>query len=617
MIIETLTLTNFRGVREMTLHFNARITVLVGVNGAGKSTVLDALAILLSWGAARISDPEHEGTKIPADDITNGTDYSFLGLELRHDEHDYAWSLLRRKPGFEVEAPETVRGESQFATSIRRRITETDARCSLPVMVLYPVGRTVRQVSPEPSRPNAEILEIYDGALSGQADFRAFFEWCREHDDIANEERSGQEWFIQNRSRIEEHADRLATLLATCLAEAGIETTELDTPRRKFLLHELRRAVKSQEYFEILYDFWAHAMPWAKSQSLQRLIQESYHLSSVMCDVDHAPRSMDRWASFVDWTLSGFLDIDNEDVHEPLPEIALLPFVRELLAFSLDWGGWWMSAAGRRRLQDIFRNQFPQAVQGRGAWHHECSALVERLRSVFANEAVQQGRNHNVASQKLNVVFHAVQTLVPEFTNLRISRKPSPRMLAQKDDETFDINQLSDGEKCLIAMVGDLARRLTMANPTMDNPLEGEGVVLVDEIDLHLHPTWQRTVVPRLLKTFPNVQFILSTHSPQVLSHVEDKSVFLLNQTADSGIVHVPLTEAYGQTYERLLEDVFGIPTRPDEIQHELELLFDLIQKNNVAEAREKFLELRRRIGADPDLTRADFLLHRKEETAR
>jgi len=73
-----------------------------------------------------------------------------------------------------------------------------------------------------------------------------------------------------------------------------------------------------------------------------------------------------------------------------------------------------------------------------------------------------------------------------------------------------------------------LARRLTLLNREVPDPLKGKGVVLIDELDLHLHPGWQRTVVANLEKTFPNCQFIITTHSPQILGELPAESVMLL-----------------------------------------------------------------------------------------
>ena len=123
---------------------------------------------------------------------------------------------------------------------------------------------------------------------------------------------------------------------------------------------------------------------------------------------------------------------------------------------------------------------------------------------------------------QLQAVRRAVERFLPGFTGLRVRRSPL-RMMVDKEREELIVNQLSDGEKCTLAMVGDVARRMAIANPGIRDPLEGEAVVLIDEIDLHLHPGWQRHIVGALRETFPNCQFLLSTHSPQILSHVESR----------------------------------------------------------------------------------------------
>ena len=124
-----------------------------------------------------------------------------------------------------------------------------------------------------------------------------------------------------------------------------------------------------------------------------------------------------------------------------------------------------------------------------------------------------------VGSTELAAVRRALKTFLPEFDGWRIRRSPL-RLEVKKDGKAFNVEQLSDGEKCTIALVGDLARRLVVANPELFNPLEGDGIVLVDEIELHLHPAWQKTILPRFMETFPNLQFIVTTHSPLVLAQL-------------------------------------------------------------------------------------------------
>jgi predicted ATP-binding protein involved in virulence len=142
----------------------------------------------------------------------------------------------------------------------------------------------------------------------------------------------------------------------------------------------------------------------------------------------------------------------------------------------------------------------------------------------------------------LEAVRQAIYALIPEFANLRVRRNPL-RMTVMKNAnnhvEEFSLEQLSDGEKCLLAMVGDLARRLALANPRLENPLKGNGIVLIDEIELHLHPEWQRQILPKLTSTFSNCQFIVTTHSPQIVSHVKPENVYCLTMT-EAGIQALP-----------------------------------------------------------------------------
>ena len=105
------------------------------------------------------------------------------------------------------------------------------------------------------------------------------------------------------------------------------------------------------------------------------------------------------------------------------------------------------------------------------------------------------------------------------FKNLRIRKVRDyifdpfeNALIITKDGLDIDVNQLSAGEKSVILLIADLAMRLTIANPSLENPLEGEGIVLIDEIDLHLHPQWQRNILPALLATFSKCQFIVTTH---------------------------------------------------------------------------------------------------------
>ena len=212
---------------------------------------------------------------------------------------------------------------------------------------------------------------------------------------------------------------------------------------------------------------------------------------------------------------------------------------------------------------------------------------------------------------QLRAVRIATERLIPGFKNLRVRRSPL-RIVVEKNEEELTVNQLSDGEKCTLAMVGDLARRMATANPHMPDPLAAEVVVLIDEIDLHLHPAWQRMIASNLPKTFPNCQFLLSTHSPAILGHLDPDSIWMLERTG-CGIEARRPSQAYGQAVGRVLEDIMDVPARPIEIGRKLDKLFLAIERGNLQEAKNILRKLKGKIGVDPDLVKADFLIRRKE----
>jgi len=215
-------------------------------------------------------------------------------------------------------------------------------------------------------------------------------------------------------------------------------------------------------------------------------------------------------------------------------------------------------------------------------------------------------------NRQLEAVRQAIYSLLDGFSNLRVRRSPL-RMTVTKQGQELIINQLSDGEKGLLAMVGDLARRLAIANPSLPDPLQGSGVVLIDEIELHLHPKWQREIIPALTRTFPNCQFIVTTHSPQVISQVKPEGIFILEKT-EEGIVARRPESSYGRDSNRILEDLMDVPERPQRIKDELRQLFRLIDNGDIEGAKQLRQQIEDEIGYDePEFVRADVLMRRKE----
>jgi len=425
MKIDTLSLKNFRAAKNLNLRFHESLNVFVGVNGAGKSTILDTLAIMLSWAVSRMKLSGASGRPITESDITNGAASSILDIKCMDKQNEIPWKLVKRRRGYAgTDEKSDLSVLSGYTKQMQTDIENSKEKINLPLFVYYPVNRAVFDIPLRIRGHHAfPLFAAYDESLTSGANFRTFFEWFREREDLENENR----------------------------------------------IHQMD------------------------------LFQKN-------------------------------------DILFPDPQL----------------------------------------------------------------EAVRA----------------ALSKFLPEFKNFTVRRSPL-RMEVEKNGELLTVNQLSDGEKCLIALVGDLARRLAIANPMMKQPLDGEGAVMIDEIDLHLHPKWQRMVIPKLKDVFSNLQFVISTHSPHVITHVQPESLFLLTLT-DKGIFCEQPIESYGKNVDRILEDLMGLETtRPDEISRELDNLFITIRDGKLNSAKDQISALRHKIGEDPELVKASVLIRRQESIGK
>jgi len=193
------------------------------------------------------------------------------------------------------------------------------------------------------------------------------------------------------------------------------------------------------------------------------------------------------------------------------------------------------------------------------------------------------GAEKPISLKHITVLRNAVEKFLPEFSNLRVIEiDGEPKLQIDKSSTPLDLKQLSDGERGILAMVFDIARRLSQANPELSNPLmDGKAIVLIDELDLHLHPRWQRTVVENLTRTFPNCQFIVTTHSPQIIPSVEPEQVILIK---GKEIIHPDRTKGMDSNW--ILKFLMESEDRPKESTKAIEKVESLINENKFKEAR-------------------------------
>lgn len=195
----------------------------------------------------------------------------------------------------------------------------------------------------------------------------------------------------------------------------------------------------------------------------------------------------------------------------------------------------------------------------------------------------QEDINYN--DPLLKSVRRAIEAMIGNVSNLRVKRNPV-RMVVDKLGKEIRVDLLSDGEKCTLAMFGDLARRLALANPGLTDPLKGKGIVLIDEIELHMHPQWQRKVLRVLRETFPNIQFMITTHSPQILGEADDSyNIFVLAETEKAGCVVESVKRMDGYDSNMILEKYMHTDSKNVSVKELVHKINKLISEKKYNEA--------------------------------
>ena len=218
----------------------------------------------------------------------------------------------------------------------------------------------------------------------------------------------------------------------------------------------------------------------------------------------------------------------------------------------------------------------------------------------------------NPTSRRVLKAFEeTVRRFLPDYKNLRAEGHGKPTLMINRGNMPLEVRQLSDGERGTLAMVLDLTRCIAQANPGLADPTaNAEAVVLIDEIDLHLHPQWQRRVVQNLTAAFPKCQFIATTHSPQVIGEVDHQRI----QIMGGGEVYTP-THSFGVDSSRVLEEIMDTAPRSERVQRILPEIAATIDAKKYKIARKLLAELKAEVGDnDPEVTRIETLLEFMEE---
>ncbi|SFU97641.1 AAA family ATPase [Pseudoduganella namucuonensis] len=243
-------------------------------------------------------------------------------------------------------------------------------------------------------------------------------------------------------------------------------------------------------------------------------------------------------------------------------------------------------------------------------------------------------RDFDYRHPDLDVVRGAiVRMLPPGFSNPRTEVRPLrfviDRIMPDGVTRTLRVNELSDGYRVVLGLAMDLARRMAQANSRaanggmqIVNPLDLPAIALIDEVDLHLHPSWQQKVLDDLMRTFRNTQFIVTTHSPQVISTVKREDIRVVGPDGAGRIIAAPpIAMTYGEPSGDVLQSVMMVDPQPPVTEKaDLQRLTEWVDQGRYqsSEATDLMQSLTAALGEQhPQLQRLRRSIHRQESLKR
>lgn len=249
--------------------------------------------------------------------------------------------------------------------------------------------------------------------------------------------------------------------------------------------------------------------------------------------------------------------------------------------------------------------------------------MLDWFKSNFQEVAV-----NNSSSAQLECVKSVIIKNIPGATNIKwVFSKDKIQTLHVVFDENTEtpFNYLSDGYRNLLAIFADIAYRCVTLNPHfgLEANTKTSGVVLIDELDLHLHPAWQQNIVKNLKTTFPNIQFVATTHSPFVIQEMEDNEVYKINSTADN--ILNPLRGMNRLGIEDIAEDIQDVETpnmskKREEMFKAAEEYYQLLDSAEKEKNLDKIQELKDRLDSITELYSDDVAYYaflKQERIAR
>jgi predicted ATP-binding protein involved in virulence len=255
--------------------------------------------------------------------------------------------------------------------------------------------------------------------------------------------------------------------------------------------------------------------------------------------------------------------------------------------------------------------QYPSRFDG----YRNCTAFeiqeTDLLKWFRAEVSASQQRRSETTA--LSVIKRAIVDCVEDAEDVYYDERYQEAIVVIKQMGPQMFSNLSDGQRVMLTLIGDLARRAITLNPHFEKDVLRltPGVVSIDELDLHLHPRWQRRVIHDLKKTFPKIQFIATTHSPQLVGEALPHEIRIL----EDGNVTMP-SHSFGIDSSRILEEVMNASPRNEQTKELLMKMAEQIDREELTEAKMTLGEVKQKLGQDdPEVTGANTLISLLEST--
>jgi len=511
MTINTLELTNVRGFTYAKLEFQPGFNLIVGINGVGKTTVLESLRIVLSQILTEIKVPIISKESFKKSDININTNQLQVNTNFSIDEVDY--DFIYSKSVKEVIYKE-VESNTSHNKSIRRGIVAQNSILAQKSVDLQKLKQAlsvkealeslikenvIEEIDYNEEKKLIDILSNYDSKINSDNDYLDFLKVLSEKDFESSLKTLQENKDIQKKIQLlQEEINKLSeTISKSSLIPSRLEGIQQDDST------DFKSKINRKHNNNLLGIYFSTKRSLMVNQT-SKIVKSKFIYA----------------AAYVD-TLS------------------------EVRSFNIK----------------MFADWF-------------------KVRKTLAEE----NPTNNNYNKVINLIEEAIYTFLPEFSDLDLIEDEISGELTfciTKANKILNFTQLSDGERGVLALVFDIARRLIIANIDKDNPLQGEAVVLIDELDLHLHPKWQRTIVSDLVRTFPNCQFIATTHSPQIISSVlPDNIQIIKNFEVDQAV------KSYGLDINYVLKNIMEDDDRLNESSEAIGAVQKLIDEVEFDEAR-------------------------------